>query len=134
MAEFQNMKTNLKIILSAFIILIIHLRSVQAQLYHPENTAAENKEVLYNFLKSVYGKKIISGQMDDKYLSYIVETTGGKSPAMMGYDFNGICPSQSGNNDAAKAINWVKKQGRNCTVSMALDFAQCRWRFLLVKF
>ena len=72
--------------------------------------------------------------MDDKYLSYIVETTGGKSPAMMGYDFNGICPSQSGNNDAAKAINWVKKQGRNCTVSMALDFAQCRWRFLLVKF
>jgi hypothetical protein len=116
----QNMKTSLKIILSTFI-LIIQLNSANAQLYNPEKTAAENKEVLYNYLNSVYGKKIISGQMDDKYLSYIVETTGGKSPAMMGYDFNGICPSQSGNNDAAKAINWVKNKG---------GIAQFQWHWI----
>jgi hypothetical protein len=92
-----------------------------AQLYNPDSTAAGNKATLLKFLNEVYGKKIISGQMDDKYLNYIIETTGGKSPAMLGYDFNGICPSQGGNNDAAKAINWVKNKG---------GIAQFQWHWI----
>lgn len=63
------------------------------------------------YLDSVYGKKIISGQCDDKYLPYIKETTGGKEPAIMGYDLNGICPGQRGNQDAVKAIKWVTERG-----------------------
>jgi hypothetical protein len=49
--------------------------------------------------------------MDESYLTYLEITTGGKLPAIMGYDFNGICPSQGGNNDAQKAIKWVKQRG-----------------------
>jgi len=102
-------------------LLIFSSHISKAQYYKPNETAAANKTALMKFLREVYGKKIISGQMDDKYLSYIVETTGGKSPAMMGYDFNGICPSQSGNNDAAKAINWVKNKG---------GIAQFQWHWI----
>lgn len=72
-------------------------------------------------LDSLYGKKIISGQVDDKYLQYIITTTGGKSPAIMGYDFNGICPSQGGNSDAAKAIAWVKNK---------MGIAQFQWHWI----
>jgi len=77
-----------------------------AQLANPH--ATPEALALKHFLDSVYGHKIISGQCDDKYLNYIETVTGGKAPAIMGYDFNGICPSQGGNNDAAKAIRWVR--------------------------
>lgn len=108
-------------ILLSFVLLLFQARPSSAQLFNPDSSAAGNKATLLKFLQNVYGKKIISGQMDDKYLNYIIETTGGKSPAMMGYDFNGICPSQSGNNDAAKAINWVKNKG---------GIAQFQWHWI----
>jgi len=96
-----------------FIFTILFLSSLgfqaQAQLVNPN--ATPETLALKQLLDSLYGKKIISGQCDDSYLQYIQEVTGGKSPAIMGYDFNGICPSQGGNNDAAKAINWVKNKG-----------------------
>jgi hypothetical protein len=82
--------------------------TLHAQLVNTNSTRETYR--LKAFLDSLYGKKLISGQMDDSYLAYIEQTTGGKRPAMMGYDFNGICPSQGGNNDAAKAIRWVKEQ------------------------
>jgi len=66
---------------------------------------------LKTYLDSVYGKKMLSGQCDDKYLEFIKTTTGGKEPAIMGYDFNGVCPSQNGNRDAEKAIRWVNSRG-----------------------
>lgn len=74
-------------------------------------------------LDSIYGKKIISGQMNDSYLSYIKNTTGGKEPAMMGYDFDGICQSQTSKNniDADKAIKWVKERG---------GIAQFNWHWI----
>ncbi|MBL7968762.1 MAG: discoidin domain-containing protein [Prolixibacteraceae bacterium] len=107
--------------LLTFVSALLLSGAVQAQLYNPNASAAQNKATLQKFLGDVYGKKIISGQMNDKYLSYIVETTGGKSPAMMGYDFNGICPSQGGNKDAEKAINWVKNKG---------GIAQFQWHWI----
>ena len=66
---------------------------------------------LKRLLDQVYGRRIISGQCDDKYLPFIKEATGGLEPAMMGYDFNGICPSQKGNFDVEKAIAWHKRGG-----------------------
>ena len=107
--------------LLTFVSALLLSGAVQAQLYNPNASAAQNKATLQFFFGDVYGKKIISGQMNDKYLSYIVETTGGKSPAMMGYDFNGICPSQGGNKDAEKAINWVKNKG---------GIAQFQWHWI----
>ncbi len=106
--------TTIKSLISITLVLtslLFRTETANAQLYNPKSTAAENKATLVKYLHDIYGKKIISGQVDDKYLPYIISTTGGKSPAMMGYDFNGICPSQSGNQDAAKAIDWVKNKG-----------------------
>ncbi|MGC8824507.1 MAG: glycosyl hydrolase [Bacteroidales bacterium] len=88
-------------------------------LVNPNATEAARK--LKTLLDSLYGKKIISGQMDDSYLLYIRLTTGGKEPALMGYDFNGICPTQSGNYDADKAIKWVKQRG---------GIAQFNWHWI----
>jgi hypothetical protein len=111
---------------------VVALAAAMLALLHPTPAAAADDGLLCNpnsttqaralmkYLKSVYGTGIISGQMNDKYLTYIQETTG-KSPAMMGYDFNGICPGQSGNNDAAKAIAWVKTQG---------GIAQFQWHWI----
>ncbi|MCG9894932.1 MAG: glycoside hydrolase family 26 protein [Fimbriimonadaceae bacterium] len=66
---------------------------------------------LYNLLRRTYGKKIISGQCDDKYLDFIKRTSGGFEPALMGYDFNGLMPSQRGNRDVEKAIAWHRRGG-----------------------
>lgn len=54
---------------------------------------------------------MFSGQCDDKYLEFIKAASEGKEPAIMGYDFNGITPSQGTNRDAAKAIAWSKRGG-----------------------
>lgn len=107
-----------KLILLAAILLASGFTS-KAQLVNPNATPQALK--LKHLLDSIYGKKIISGQCDDSYLTYIQEVTGGKSPAIMGYDFNGICPSQGGNNDATKAINWVKNMG---------GIAQFQWHWI----
>lgn len=87
---------------------IFLIQPSRAQLVNP-NATAETLE-LKQLLDSIYGHKIIAGQCDDQYLQYIQTVTGGKSPAIMGYDFNGICPTQNGNNDAFKATRWVKDQ------------------------
>lgn len=66
---------------------------------------------LYDLMRREYGKRIFSGQCDDKYLPHIKEATGGLEPAIMGYDFNGLMPSQSGNRDVEKAIAWHNRGG-----------------------
>lgn len=94
------------IILTILALALIFGSATRAQLVNPN--ATPEALALKHFIDSVYGQKIISGQCDDMYLNYIETVTGGKAPAIMGYDFNGICPSQGGNNDADKAIRWVK--------------------------
>jgi hypothetical protein len=112
------MKLFPKYILTLFFLSSIGLQA-HSQLVNSK--ATPETFALKHLLDSLYGKKIISGQCDDSYLQYIQEVTGGKSPAIMGYDFNGICPSQGGNNDAAKAINWVKTMG---------GIAQFQWHWI----
>ena len=105
-----------------FILLLLLLAGalpLRAQLVNPDATL-ETRE-LKAFLDSVYGKKIIAGHMDDNYLAYIQQNTGGKSPALMGYDFDGVLPRQSGKNDTEKAIKWVKEQG---------GIAQFQWHWV----
>jgi mannan endo-1,4-beta-mannosidase len=74
------------------------------------NPTVETRRV-WQLLQREYGRRIFSGQCDDKYLPFIKETTGGKEPAMMGYDFNGVPPSQGTNRDVPKAIAWAQRGG-----------------------
>lgn len=115
------MKLNFKLSLLLFFVLFTFRINAQGfgKLVNTNSTKETVK--LKVLLDSLYGKKIFSGQVDDKYLQYIMNVTGGKSPAIMGYDFNGICPSQGGNNDATKAINWVKNKG---------GIAQFQWHWI----
>lgn len=101
------------------LLLLLPVLPVQAQLVNP-NATLETRQ-LKAFLDSVYGKKIIAGHMDDNYLAYIQQNTGGKSPALMGYDFDGVLPRQSGKDDTQKAIKWVKEQG---------GIAQFQWHWV----
>lgn len=73
--------------------------------------AGPEARALHRFLRREYGRRIISGQCDDKYLPFIKQASGGKEPALMGYDFNNLMPSQRGNRDAEKAIAWAKRGG-----------------------
>jgi hypothetical protein len=114
------MMTHRKLLFWTFILLLCLIAlPVRAQLVNPAATLEARQ--LKSFLDSVYGKKIISGHMDDSYLAYIQQNTGGKSPALMGYDFNGVLPRQSGNSDTEKAIAWVKQQG---------GIAQFQWHWV----
>ena len=101
----KRLRSTLPILLFLFN-LLFPIQQTTAQLVNPNATA--ETLALKHLLDSLYGHKIIAGQCDDQYLSYIENASGGRAPALMGYDFNGICPSQGGNNDAAKAIRWVK--------------------------
>jgi hypothetical protein len=94
------------------VLITMHISLVHGQpLVNPNANAQAIK--LKALLDSIYGKKIIAGQMNDSYLNYIMTHSAGKAPAMMGYDFDGICPSQTSkhNIDAQKAIRWVKDRG-----------------------
>ncbi len=75
--------------------------------------ATKQAIALKHYLDSLYTNtnNRLAGQMDDSYLPLIYNASG-KYPAIVGYDFDGICPSQTkGNKDADKAIKWVQEQG-----------------------
>ncbi len=95
------------------------INTVRPALVNPDATTETKR--LKTFLDGVYGKRILSGQFDDTYLPYIREASGGKAPAIMGYDFNGICPTQGGNTAGDKAIDWVKGEG---------GIAQFQWHWI----
>jgi len=61
------------------VVLLLTVPALFAQLVNP-NASLETRQ-LKTCLDSVYGKRIIAGQMDDGYLSNIRQHTGGKSPA-----------------------------------------------------
>jgi len=86
---------------------------------------------LHNFLGSVYGKKIISGQQEiynggnngdyEKEFDYIHDLTG-KYPAIRGYDFmysNPLYDMKDGTTE--RIIEWVTKRGGIATASWTLS-------------
>jgi len=72
--------------------------------------ANDKTKSLMMFLNEIYGKNILSGQVNQSWLPLIQKKTGDQ-PAILGLDFDGICPSQGGNNSADVAIDWVKNKG-----------------------
>jgi len=101
--------TMIKLLLIA-IFFTLTAQQIRSQALVNPNASPQAKR-LKALLDSVYGKKIISGQCDESYLQYIKDNTGGKMPALMGYDFNGITPSGGGNADAFKAVKWARQGG-----------------------
>lgn len=76
-------------------------------------------QALANYLQSTYGKGIISGQMDETWISRIFEASG-KYPALVGYDLDGI---QNGgiHESVGKATRFVKDKG---------GIAQINWHWV----
>ncbi|KAK0614692.1 glycosyl hydrolase family 26-domain-containing protein [Immersiella caudata] len=60
----------------------------------PRNPAADDgAKKLYSYLRSIYGKKILSGQQELSYSSWIAQLTG-KTPALISFDFMDYTPSR----------------------------------------
>ncbi|KAK4041448.1 mannan endo-1,4-beta-mannosidase [Parachaetomium inaequale] len=58
------------------------------------NTAADaNAKALYTYLRSIYGKKILSGQQELVYANWIAQQTG-KTPAVVAVDLMDYSPSR----------------------------------------
>jgi mannan endo-1,4-beta-mannosidase len=89
--------TNLIPFLLTCLVLAFGTVPLHAQMYDVntdllDKEANEETKQLYTYLKNIYGKKILSGQMDltwndETNMAQRVFDATGKYPAMMGYDF-----------------------------------------------
>ncbi|MBJ2127245.1 glycosyl hydrolase [Flavobacterium sp. IB48] len=75
---------------------------------------------LYNYMKSIYGNKILSGQQDD--LQYIINVTG-REPAVAGFDLMDYSPSRiekSGYTPTSSESNiaWANKGANRGMISL----------------
>jgi beta-mannanase len=83
------------------------------------NATAATKS-LYNYMKSLYGNKVLSGQQDD--IQYIINTTG-KEPAVAGFDLMDYSPSRiekSGYTPSSSEANiaWATKGANRGMISL----------------
>jgi mannan endo-1,4-beta-mannosidase len=121
----------MKSLISLFQILFISILIVfgqsrsYAQIYDVNTTlldeqANEETKELYAYLKNIYGKKVLSGQMDltwhdDTDMVERVFDATGKYPAMMGYDFmnyyKGDGDGGSGLHQVEEAIDFWNRGG-----------------------
>lgn len=85
-----------------------------------DEEATEETKELYAYLKEIYGKKVLSGQMDltwhdDTDMAQRVYDATGKYPAMMGYDFMNYYKNDgdegNGLHQVEEAIDYWKKGG-----------------------
>jgi mannan endo-1,4-beta-mannosidase len=118
------------------------LKTLDSKPADPENLvsghAGEAAQKLFGYLKSIYGKKHLSGQQylqreeleDDVYLA---ET--GDLPAIRGYDLMDM-DKEHGDDQVTRAIDWAKKTG--CIITMCWhwyapddmdDMSGCGWSF-----
>ena len=69
---------------------------------------------LYEYLRSVYGQKVLSGQQlyfsPEDEITYIENLTGEK-PAMKGYDFINQTPGGDIDDQVRRGIRWVEDEG-----------------------
>jgi len=86
--------------------------------------ALPSAQKVQDFLASVYGKKIVSGQQEiygggnngdyELEFEYIHNITG-KYPAIRGFDFMNYNPLYGWDDQTTeRIIDWVKKKRRNC--------------------
>lgn len=76
--------------------------------------ASENTVKLFDYLKSVYGKKHISGQQylqGEELEDMVYYRLTGKLPAIKGYDFMGVSSCKKTDDQVDRAIYWAEKCG-----------------------
>lgn len=83
----------------------------EADLINPNSTGETVR--LYDYLRSLYGNKVISGQQlyftEEEEISRILELTG-KKPAMKGYDFINQTEGGAIDDQVTRAIRWVEEE------------------------
>jgi len=96
---------------------IYHRLSDESQQDNASWLARHNKEKLLKYFKSIYGKKILSGQHVSKgsrEIEAIYKITG-KKPAILGLDFMDYSPSRvergARGDETEKAIQWWREGG-----------------------
>ena len=75
---------------------------------------SENTVRLFEFLKSIYGKKHLSGQQylwSDELEDMVYYPLTGKLPAVRGYDFMGVSSCKKKDNQVDRAIEWATRCG-----------------------
>lgn len=95
------------------------LPTVATRLVPVDANANAKTQAIYTYLKSIWGKKILSGQQDLTWKDSIdmaerVHTDTGKYPAIMGYDFMNYGMTASwieGLKQTQEAIEYTKKGG-----------------------
>jgi len=71
----------------------------------PQNPSADtNARALYAYLRSIYGKKILSGQQDLAWADWITNLTGGKTPALVSVDLMDYSPSRTERGTVSTAV------------------------------
>ncbi len=76
--------------------------------------ASEKTKALFRFLKSIYGKKFLSGQqylLDGELEDMVYYPITGKLPAIRGYDFMGVSSCKKTDDQVDRAIEWATKCG-----------------------
>lgn len=76
--------------------------------------ASENTLRLFEYLKSIYGKKHLSGQqylLEDELEDMVYYPLTEKLPAVRGYDFMGVSSCKKTDNQVDRAIEWATKCG-----------------------
>ena len=80
---------------------------------------SENTVRLFEFLKSIYGKKHLSGQQylwSDELEDMVYYPLTGKLPAVRGYDFMGVSSCKKKDNQVDRAIEWATRCGGSVTM------------------
>ena len=92
-----------------------------------DSDATEGTQKLMEFLSSVYGEYVISGQQEyygtsrDDEFDYIEELTG-ELPVIRGFDFGNNCPLYAWDDGVTdRIINWVNEEGGIATASWHLN-------------
>lgn len=97
-----------------------------------DENATDEAKALMKYLKSVYGSHIISGQQEiygggnngnsELEFEYIDEITGGKQPAIRGFDFMNYNPVYGWDDGTTeRAISWAKDKNGIVTASWHIN-------------
>ena len=76
--------------------------------------ASEKTVQLFEYLKSIYGKKHLSGQQylqEEELEDLVYYRVTGKLPAVRGYDFMGVSSCKKTDNQVDRAIDWAVSCG-----------------------